>query len=390
MKKITILLILFASSIFFVTAQNLTKISGKIVDFQTNKPLHNATIILSKQQKTTTSNKKGEFGIFSKYKNQTLSVSYIGYQKFTINIDNFTNDTLIYIYLKQKDVKIQKVLINPRKPTEIITKSLLQVPDNYSSQAMLFTAFFQETITENDTIIQQFKAIIEIFKAPYNTKARDEMKFVEAKINRDVKESDLWDYIYFVNAPYELLFCDIAKYPKTFISIPVINVSFINEKYYKHYSYNLKQTKDNKFFIIDFVPNPETRRGVYEGTLMIEKKTYAICSLKYQYSENRMNRINNHKSITEIELGKIGVGIPDISFYSEVNYKKNRNTWVLNSAQNEYSFKFQIGNQKEPSIIKVRDELQIINIKTENVEKIKFWNRIIKDVKLIDQVRSFK
>ena len=389
MKILIILLILFSNSFFFVNAQNIIKIQGKVIDFQTKKSLPDATIILSKQQKVTTSNKKGEFSINSKFQNQILSVSYIGYQKYILNLDNLKNDTLLYISLKQKDVKIQKVLINPRKPTEIITNSLLQIPENYSSQAMLFTAILTETITENDTIIQQIEAVVEIYKAPYNTKVRDEMKFVEAKVIIDVQESELWDYIYFVNAPYELLYCDIAKYPKNFISIPVINVSFINEKYYKHYSYTIRQTKNNKYFIIDFVPNSETRRGVFEGTIMIEKKTYAICSLKYKYSDSRMKRINNHQSRTEIELGKIGVGIPDISYYSEVNYQKHKNIWILKSAKNEYSFLFQIGKNK-PSIINVRDELQIINIKTENVEKIKFWDRIIRDVKLIDQVRSFK
>ena len=372
--------------IFSIQAQTTTKIHGKIFNSKTKHPLQGATIILSKQNIATSSAQNGEFVICSNNNKQKLIISYVGFEKHTINIHKIQTDTFLNIYLSPKDVKIKNVIVNPRQATTLIEKALLQIPNNYPTIPMSFTAFFSETITQDDSIIMKIESFIEIYKAPYNSKQKDKMKFLQARILKDEKDIELWDYLYFVNSPFELLYSDIAKYPNDFIQIPTIKVNFLKEQHYKFYEYKVSSSEDHQFFIIEFFPNPNKRRGIFKGKIIIEKQNYAIISLEYEYAEDKINRVNNFPSETEISLSNIGVNIPDISFYSKIDYKKLNGKWHINSVVIEYSFLFQVGKQKNAPVITVRDELKILEVKTDNINKIKFLEKIFKDTKLIEQL----
>ncbi len=370
---------------FSLQAQTANKIHGKISNSETKQSLQGATIILLEQNIATNSNENGEFIIFSNTEKQKLIISYVGFERYSININKIDSNNLLHIYLRPKDVEIRKIVINPYLSTSLIKNALLQVPHNYPDTAMSFVAFFRETVMQDDSVILQIEAFVEIYKAPYNSKKRDKMKFLQARTTKNEKNSELWDYLFFVNAPYELLYADVARYPKSFIQIPEIGINFLKEDHFKYYNYKTTSNEKNKFFIIEFYPNPDKRRGVFKGKLIIEKESFAIISMEYEYAENKINRINNYPSLTEISLSKEGVYIPETYFYSKIDYIKLNKKWHINSVVNEYSFLFQIGNKKEMPIITVKDELRILEVK-ENVDKIRFLEEIIKGTNMTEQL----
>ena len=116
-----ILIILFFILNFSVPAQQLI-INGKVVDSETNSPLENANVTLSvKSSKGTTSDANGNFTLRTDTRDSdTLSISFIGYQKYSIPIINLMklpgvqikNEKLFYTFrLFKKAIPSQTVLV---------------------------------------------------------------------------------------------------------------------------------------------------------------------------------------------------------------------------------------------------------------------------------------
>ncbi len=376
------ILLLFLSS--FVFSQDVKKVNVKLRDAKTKQPINDATIYLLPQEIIAKSSLNGDFFFISKFSKQTVIISHVSYQKYQNVFDMSKIDTLLIIYLKKKNIEIKQVAVYPQNNTELILQAFENVPFNYPDKPIKLSSYFKETISCDDTIIQQYEAIIETYKAPYNTKEKDNLKIVKGRFTVNKKDDELWKYLYFINAPYEILFSDVAKYPTTFIQVPNLEINFLKENHFKHYTYTNKDSL-KKYHVINFEPNRNTRRGVFKGKIVLEKKSLAIVSMQYQYAENRLSRIQNFPSETEINLSEHGVFIPDISYFSKIEYAKYNGEWIVSSVIMTYSFEFKVGFYSEPKIITVRDQMYVTNIKNEGIEKINFWHQINRNDRFVNK-----
>ncbi len=93
MKSKIILLFLF----LFHFSQAQQSISGYVFDSESNKPLSNANIYLSKSNVGSTSDNKGQFFISLKVPEDTIIISYLGYKAKRIYVKDFPNNTIVYL-----------------------------------------------------------------------------------------------------------------------------------------------------------------------------------------------------------------------------------------------------------------------------------------------------
>jgi len=383
MKKFLSIIIL----IFFcvnLNSQNF-KIKGTIIDKQTNKPLAFANIYSLKLNFSVISNSKGEFIISLKNNSDTLIITYLGYKNLYVFVDSLKSFNQNIFKLETQNIQLSDINVKPTYTSDLILKALEKITENYSNTSMYFTSYFSETITENDSTIQQIEAILEIQKSCYSDKnIKDKIKFTHGQILKNEKDNNLWNYIYFVNAPYELLYSDIAKNPYDFLQIPDNKVNFLNKNDFKYFNYKLDSSSNSNQIIIKFEPNPKYQKGVYEGKIILDKENYAIVCLDFKYSESRLEKVYYTESLMEIEFRNAGINNPDNYYHSKIDYIKKDNIWILNEVTNQYGFIFQIGNGEKDQIM-VKDKLLITNINNENI-KIGFFQQLIKDVKLIDQI----
>lgn len=295
-------------------------------------------------------------------------------------VSTIKNQPENYFYLKQRDFTISEITVNPVYPTDLIVLALEKIVDNYPDFQMYNTSYFYEKITENDSTIQEIEAIIEILKSPYNSKEKDKLKFTHGHVNEEVKDSGLWNYMYFINGPYELLYSDIVKYPNDFLQVPDNLVDFLDEDYFKHYIYSFTDTCEN-IIKIKFNPNPETKRGVYKGEIILDRSSLAFMYFDFQYAEERLEKVYYTESTMEIQFRQNGIFIPDNYYRCRVEYAKFGNLWVLKYVTNEYGFLFQKYNT-EPNQIMVVDKLYITDYSIE-IKKISYFNQIAKDVNIL-------
>jgi hypothetical protein len=145
MRKILLFLLFFSSS-FYLFSQEITDqksdtipqteivtLQGKIISINDSKPLQSAHIINLNSVKGTITNSKGLFEIPAKV-NDTIFVSYIGYQSVKLKI---TNDLLkgneLEIAIHEKIVNINEITIKSHVLIGVLVVDAKNVPqDSYS------------------------------------------------------------------------------------------------------------------------------------------------------------------------------------------------------------------------------------------------------------------
>lgn len=367
-------------SLFFlfpVKAQQETEYSAVIIDSQTKKPVEDCFIQLINERKAYITDKNGffSFNISVTDSAEKLILRHIAYQNIIVPLNNLKPNFQNQIFLNPQDVKVEKITINPRLPEDLILKAREQIPFNYPDIPLMHEAYFREKVFEDSSVIQDYEAIIEIYKTPYNKIYSDRMRFLEANLLTHDESSELWEYLYFINGTYETLLADIAKHPNNFIQLATLETNFFKKRHFKFYTYTL--TVKPKEFIIRFKPNPEKNRGIFEGQIILNRQSLAIKSVEYAYAQSKMDYIRSIKSNTELSLMNVNVFTPEISVKSRILYKPYKGKMILDRVFNEYSFEFQVGyDESNKKIIKVQNQLTVTKTKSEDVKKISLFKTI--------------
>ena len=116
-----------------ITPMEAVTLKGKIISIEDNKPLQSAHIINLNSVHGTVTDSKGQFEIPAKT-NDTIFVSYIGYQSVKLKI---TNDLLkgneLEIAIHEKIVNIDEITIKSHKLIGVLVVDAKNVPrDSYS------------------------------------------------------------------------------------------------------------------------------------------------------------------------------------------------------------------------------------------------------------------
>lgn len=117
-----------------ITQNEAVTLKGKIISIEDNKALQSAHIINLNSVHGTITNNKGQFEIPAKV-NDTIFVSYIGYQSVKLKI---TNDLLkgneLEIAIHEKIVNINEITIKSHKLIGVLVVDAKNVPQNSYSR----------------------------------------------------------------------------------------------------------------------------------------------------------------------------------------------------------------------------------------------------------------
>ena len=119
--KLHALFTVIALLLFTICAK--AQVRGKVIDAATGDPIANASVRLSGSSKGATSNRQGEFVLYTDETKVPLVVSYIGYQSETI--DNYNGKTLT-VKLSPRDVVLREVVIGNTNREEYMKVFLKQ------------------------------------------------------------------------------------------------------------------------------------------------------------------------------------------------------------------------------------------------------------------------
>lgn len=382
--RVFIILFLFIISEALYGQQPII-INGRVSDITNGSALIFANVSFANNRYGTITNEKGEFiiKIPDIYRNDTIMVSFIGYAIKKIPLRSIQNK-FASIKLSPLSVTIKQVNVYPKNPGKIISEAIDKVKENFINVPMRMNAFYREIILENDSKIQHVEAVLDIYKGSYGrSKDKDRIQIIKGREFMDVKTSKLWEYLYFINGPYELIQQDIAKYPMSFINVAQTKINFLKANHYKFYSYNLTEIESKSdhrnLYIIHF--KPVKKRALFEGKIIIDKKSLTILSMEYYISPDKIKNARLIPSVAETALNKIGISTKAVDFHCRVTYKKVAGKYVLSNSKMFYRFLFVNNTDNESYMISNSIDFIVTSIETKNVIPIKqrhsFWKNVV-------------
>jgi len=325
------------------SAQDYWQIKGIVTHSETLEPLPYANIRILNKRFGTISNQQGRFIIRlpAEFRSDTLTFSYLGFKKQILPLDQVNSES-ITISLKPEVYELKEVTAQGMTARGLLEKCLEKIPENYPDQAVGMTAFYRETIRENGLPIQGVEAVLGLNKRPYgNDKKRDRMVLLKGRQNNEVFESRVWEYINFVDGPYEALESDVCKYPDDFITLPRTRFNFLEPKHFRYYDYSFPEVPElagNEYYLIRFNPPAGKKRAVLEGEIYIDKQSTAIIRIDYRINPYHIKRTSVVDIYTESELNKLDIYSQTNSFDCSVNYRQYKGKWFLDYVRINYNF----------------------------------------------------
>jgi hypothetical protein len=312
--------------------QSFITIKGKVVDAENGTALVFATVAVKESNVAIVTNIDGEFTlkIGEPVTAKNLEVSYLGYKNKTILISDMRdNGYKNVISLEQAPIPIKEIIVKPLDPVDIVEKAINRIGKNYESAVPnLMTAFYRETIRKNRTYVSIGEAVVEIFKAPYDSDTR----FDGARIYKGRKSSDVekMDTVLFKlqGGPVSVLQLDIAKNSE----------SVLTKDAMQYYNYTLSSVIeiDNKpHYVIDFIQKPSVEMPLFMGSLYIEMETYAITEAEFGFN------LSNKEAASSIFIRKKPLGMevtPEIATY-RTKYREQDGKWYFAYSRAEVKFK---------------------------------------------------
>jgi hypothetical protein len=273
-----ILALIIVLKLGLVMGQDFITISGKVSDSKSLEPLPYVNLIVKKKTFATVSNQTGEFvfHIPRSSGNDTLLISFVGYEIRELAIQNIDKSKSQDIFLDPKGILLKELVVSNKRlnALDVIKEVIKKIPSNYPDQPHVLKGFFRDWRTvnfesekgENNGVL--IESAVNVIEPGYlkKGKARRESIYINEIRRSQLPEEARWNYH---NSLSGLLNMNYVKYKgsKDFaVNEPVFTLpnNFVFE-----FS---DSSNDDQYIIIEAsAPNTEP---MY--TIFIDPSDYAI------------------------------------------------------------------------------------------------------------------
>ena len=344
--------------------QQVTTIRGRVIDAETNQPLVFASIAVQGSNVSTVTNLDGEFTLkLTGTETGKLEFSFIGYKNRVMAIEEMkTNGQRNVISLETALIPIKEIIVKPLVPEEIIEQVMNRFDENYPGLANDMTGFYRETIRKNRSYISIGEALVEVFKAPYQSDLRfDAVRIYKGRKSNDVEKMDTVLFK-LQGGPTTTLYLDVVKNPETFLTREAL------AQYDLELS-NIAMIDDRTNYVINFYQKPSITTPLYQGRLYIDIETYAVAQAEFSFN------LENKELAASMFIRKKPMGMqvtPELTSYM-VRFREQSGKWYFNHSRAEVKFKVDWKKKLFNTNYTTMSELAITDRTEEDV--VKFSNK---------------
>lgn len=336
MKKNIFIILLLIFETISAFSQIGVVITNKIIDKETKKPLAFANVVVKKLSTGTFTDKNGYFSLTIPKSsiNDTLTISFIGYETLNLKISQIRNKDIL---LTPKVNMIKEIAIvasyNPKKIFKKIRRNLKK---NYPlNTPFCAKTFFREYYKKDSSTVQMFEATITM-----KTKG---IKYNDIFYNA---EFDIDTINYFYRADYEQYYFEFmlgSKYQSA-VYLPKGKGNYnIDSVFYKN---------NEKYISITFIPKMSDSLTSYkyeklvlpDGTVYdlppVINQTQRDKSIQYSLSEHYIINLKDY-AVTEWSDSYISLGKPSSCFKNNSYEKKFTSYCKYEKTGNKYFVKQQ-------------------------------------------------
>jgi len=345
--------------------QTYLTLKGKIVDAESGAPLVFATVAVQESNVAIVTNIDGEFTlkVGESLTSKNLEVSYIGYKNKIVPIASMRdNGYKNVISLEVAPIPIKEIIVKPLDPVDIVEKCIGRISKNYETEPNLMTAFYRETIRKNRTYVSIGEAVVEVFKAPYNSDVRyDAARIYKGRKSTDVEKMDT---ILFKlqGGTTSVLELDIAKNTELILTMDAM-------KYYNYSIGSIIEIDGRPHWGIDFIQKPSVDMPLFMGTLYIDMDSFSLTEAEFGFN------LSDKAAAQSIFIRKKPLGMevtPVVATY-RTKYREQDGKWHFEYSRAEVKFKVDWKKKLFNTYYTTMSELAITD--RTNEEVIKFTGK---------------
>ncbi len=380
----SVLVFLFLSAAGLEQAQaqeteNFKEFKGVVMNARSKKTLEFATLSVSNTNISSVSNLDGEFSLKVPLESlgENVVVSYLGYNTLRMPLSQFTEEgnkiEMVEAFEKLPDVNIADVdaYVVMRKAMENRGKNSLKEP-------LIVKAFYRESIKKRRTYASLSEAVVDIYRSPFSSEAKDYVTLDRARKSTDYKKIDTL-VIKLQGGPYNNIGMDMVRNRDLFFSYDMFDI--YNFKFDKMVNMNNKNV-----YVIDFEQKRSIVEPFYKGKLYIDADTYSL--VKTEFSLNLDNMVKAKKFF--VKKKPINADVIPLDTKYIVDYREQDGKWHFNYSRIELSFKVKWDKKLFNSIYNISIEMAVTDWEVNEDKKVvKSRERMRRSVILNDQASGF-
>ncbi|MCK3685366.1 carboxypeptidase-like regulatory domain-containing protein [Maribellus sp. YY47] len=353
-------------------------LSGKLVEDRKAKPVPYASVSVLNQPIGTISNLDGEFllKLHPKNINDTVVISSMGYAQILLPACKLLDEDLFI--LKPISIRIKEVTVTAISAQKLLENIRLNLERNYTAHPRLMTAFYRETVEQDDAYINVSEAVLEILKSPYaNTVRTDLVRLVKGRKSPDVQ-------------PFRWLNFKLQGGPFTIVQLDVVKTmeSFISEEFQGNYKYEVSRVvwyHEQPVYVLTFTPVSENVFPGYMGELYVHRESFAIVHASFRFNKSSLKEATS--TMIRKKPPKV-IARPTYVQYN-VNYQQYQGKWHLSTAQASVKFKVKSKRDRLNSEFHSVSDLLITNIQPTELKRFPSDERFNRDDVFVERLGQF-
>ncbi|GAA4272947.1 carboxypeptidase-like regulatory domain-containing protein [Aquimarina gracilis] len=184
--RITIIFLLVSCTVF--SQNEITTISGQILDLETSEPISFASIYIKSASIGTITNEDGYFifHIPAEQKESIVMISIIGYSSVSKKASSFLKNEKIF--LSAKTTTLDEVVITSTKKKELTAKEIVQkaykaIKNNYPNKPYILEGYIRDLQKEDNKYVEFLECAAKFLYQGYKIKREPSVELLEIKTN---------------------------------------------------------------------------------------------------------------------------------------------------------------------------------------------------------------
>ncbi len=323
-------------------AQDNSVVTGQIFNGEDKEPLPFASIRLKNHPIGTISNENGDFDFYipKSKRNDTLSISFIGFNSYEVPLSNINRK--LEIVLTPSSNVLDEVILTEKDPLDYIRKALERLAENYPQNEYQSIAYYREKFIENGAVINKEEGVFKTYYAKASDSSKNQHQLLlykpeenpqqfqfmrewyeekqEKRKKKAIKKGEEFD-----EDEYDSEIDMDLGGPESVIDLDINNErdNYLNPKHFKKYEYSFgEETSLNgeRLVTINFKAKRTIDHKKDSGKILINTEDYAIVSIEQQGKFSI-------PFIVKPILFVIGLKIQNPTFNTVINYQKYKDKW---------------------------------------------------------------
>ena len=376
------IIIIFLSGSGIMYAQNgndsYLTVTGKLKDAKTNEKIIYANISVPGTAIGTVSNSEGEFilKVDKSLNIDVFEVAHLSYATTKFKISEGVGKEKTF-YLEPKILMLSEITIVPKDARSVVEAALSNIRKNYPEVPNMMTGFYRETIRQRRDYVSISEAVVDIYKAAYQSMQDDQVKIYKGRKGTNVKKADTL-MVQLQGGPNVAMLLDIVK--NTDLSIALDNL----DNYQFEFA-SMVNINDKPNWVISFSPNVVKEEPLYYGKLYISQEKMAITRAEFSLDLKDADKASR----VFVQKKPMGLIFMPTSTSYLVTYKEQNNKLYLNYVRVDLKFRCDWKKRLFKNYYTVMSEVAITDRHEDNITKFASKETFKPSMVFADKVQNF-